>query len=1106
MNGYTQIAKEILGFSEILENYKKNISPVRVTMTAESQKVHLAFSLCDELGKNIIYVAPDSFSASFAADDFAFFLKEKPAVYTEREISFWGVEASSNLDEKTRMGVLKELVYKKGRKTVITTIEALSQKIPSRDSFIKNTILFRPGLVYQMQSIIDKLVKIGYVREEIAEAKGQFAVRGGIVDVFPYAEDTPYRIEFFDEEIETIRKYDLTSQRSYEKAEEITVSPVSEDFAPKDSLLSDYLDDCILFLDEPHRIVSAYEEYVKNLADSIVLAKEKGIKLSKAKKDVSYFAEGYEKTIASFGFTVGFSNLSISAKGLYPNAVVSVPAKPMPAYNGDFDLLCDDVKYYLIKGYRIIMPCGDIRCAERIKEKFANYDIKAEIKFPFDEKAELGEVTLVEGVLKYGFEYPEILTAFISDREISSRPKAEKKPIKTKNAIRNISEIKEGDFVVHRKCGIGIYKGINRLTIDGVKKDYLKIKYQGSDVLYVPVNQLDLISKYVGGSDNVKINKMGGSKWSETKSKVIKSLEVMAKDLVELYAKRSKEKGFAFLPDCDLQTDFERTFPYNETDDQLKAIKCVKEDMENTRPMDRLVCGDVGYGKTEVAMRAAFKAVMSSKQVAYLVPTTLLAQQQFDSFSQRMKDFPVNIKLMSRFRNKKQQAQTVEELKAGKCDIVIGTHRILQQDIKFKDLGLLIIDEEQRFGVRHKEKIKSLKSNVDVLTLSATPIPRTLNMAMNGLRDMSTLNDPPDNRKPVQTYVMEYKGEVIKTAICKEIARGGQVYYLHNNVESLYSAADKIKKLVPEARIAVGHGKMSETQLEDIMADIIKGEYDVLVCTTIIETGLDIPNMNTIIIEDADKFGLSQLYQLRGRVGRSSRLAYAYLTVKRNKVIDEVAEKRLKAIKEFTQFGAGIKIAMRDLEIRGAGALLGTKQHGHINSVGYELYCKLLDEAVEKIKNNRSLDEEDIVVSVDINTDAYIPETYIEDSVVRIDVYKAIASVANEKDAEDIRNEIRDRFGEIPKSIENLIKTVIMKNKAQALSVSDITQRGDMILFNLTKNSPMQKFVDYVSKRRVEFYFSNLKDKVLLVYKPKKFNKNTVLDEICDILDGISRE
>ncbi len=1105
MQGYIDILKSQKEFTEICECLKNSISPVRATSTAESQKMHLAFSLCAELKRPMVFVAADPLTAKFAAQDIKFFLPEDRVLeYPEREFIFYDIDARSNETAKKRINCLFSLCFERKSFCVVTTITALCQKIVSKDAFISYTLDIKNGDVYDIHSIAEKLVKLGYRREVQVEGAGQFAVRGGIIDVFPFESENAARIEFFDDEVDSIRYFDVSTQLSIEKVDRVCITPAGEDFAQREAVLWDYLKDAVYFLDEPHQCIQAYDNMKDDLSEQIKSALEKEYKLSKKARNISYYIEDYKTVIESISLagTVGLSNLSMSAKGLTPKSIVSMQTKSMPVYSGNFDLLCDDLIFYLLKDYRIILPCGSPGRAKIVAEELSKRDVLCEFKETLTDLPEGGKVTLVPGCIRHGFEYPDIKIAIISDKELASEaPVKQRKAIRPRGNIRNISDINEGDYIVHQIHGIGVYKGIHQLELDGVIKDYLKIQYKGRDILYVPVNQLNLVSKYIGGEGNVKVNKLGGNEWNLTKVKVRKSLEVLAKELVELYAKRQASKGFAFSRDSEFQKDFENTFAYVETDDQLKSIKEVKKDMEAEKPMDRLICGDVGYGKTEVAIRAAFKAVCDSKQVAYLVPTTLLAQQHYDNFVRRMKGFPVQVELLSRFRSKKQQQESIERLKKGTADIVIGTHRIIQDDVKFKDLGLLIIDEEQRFGVKHKEKIKQLKHNIDVLTLSATPIPRTLNMAMTGIRDMSVLSEPPEDRHPVQTYVTEFNPEVIKTAITREMARSGQVYYLHNYTDSIEATAAKLKKLVPEARIACAHGKMSEVQLENIMFAVLNGEYDILVCTTIIETGLDIPNMNTIIVENADRFGLSQLYQLRGRVGRSSRLAYAYLTVRRDKVLDQVAEKRLKAIKEFTEFGSGIKIAMRDLEIRGAGSVLGTHQHGHMNQVGYELYCKLLTDAVNQVKNNEEIREE-APVSIDINISAFIPESYIADSFTRIDIYKVISSIENEEDALSVTDELVDRFSDPPQSVVNLIDIVMIRNLAKELAISDIQQKGESVVMKLTPNSPMQKLADFVSNNRIEFYFSAQKDTTCIIYKPK----NKPQKDLAKNLKGILKE
>ncbi len=657
-----------------------------------------------------------------------------------------------------------------------------------------------------------------------------------------------------------------------------------------------------------------------------------------------------------------------------------------------------------------------------------------------------GETVIIRGELNKGFEYPEMGFVLVSDREIFETKKSRRKrKVENANRIKSYNDISAGDYVVHQTHGIGQYMGTQKMSVSGVTKDYLKIQYQGTDILYIPIDQLNLLYKYVGNADRkLKLNRLGGSDWSKTKQRVKQSTAELARKLVELYAERERVKGFAYSEDTIWQRDFEDTFDYRETDDQLRSIEEVKADMESTKPMDRLLCGDVGFGKTEVALRAAFKAVSDSKQAAYLCPTTILAMQHYETFLKRMENFPIKVEMLSRFRTAAEQKRILKQVKTGEIDIIIGTHRILSKDLEFKDLGLLIIDEEQRFGVAHKERLKELKQNVDVLTMTATPIPRTLHMAMTGVRDMSVLTEPPENRYPVQTYVLEDNPAVIADAIRNEISRGGQVFYLYNRVQGIHRKAEWIRSQFPDITVAVGHGKMKEDELEDIMYDMVNGKTDVLVCTTIIETGLDIPNANTIIIEDADKMGLAQLYQLRGRVGRSNRAAYAYLTYHKDKILSEVASKRLRAVKEFTEFGSGFKIAMRDLEIRGAGNILGPEQHGHMDAVGYDMYCKLLKESVQEAQGLKV--EEETEVSVDINIDAYLPEIYIKNHNQRIDIYKKIAAVETEDDKFEIEDELIDRFGDIPKAVQNIIDVAALKSPAKNAGIFEITQSGDSLL------------------------------------------------------------
>lgn len=1099
MNVFTELLKEQEQFKQILQSLKSGKSPIRITGTCETQKVHLAFSLCNVLSKNMLYVAPDDITAKFVFEDLKFFT-DNVLLFPSKEIILHQVDAKSDENAKKRLDVLSKMTVS-DRFFIVTTIEALALKVGDKKSFIKNSIKIKNGDILEVETITKQLNSLGYKREANVEANGQFAVRGGIVDVFPYNVTMPLRIEFWDNEVDVIKWFDSDTQLSVEKTDCVFIPPATDGFGENCVTLCDYLENYIAFYDEPHHIDEYYNSAVKELTDKILSAIEHDSFINKDKANVSFYLQDYNEILNSISPSpiVGLSNLSTAAKGLKPKEIFHLSAKSMPSYHGNLALMCEDLQHYVENLYRIIIPCSTDVKFNTLKQMLKQQGVK--VSTNIKTLPQRGSVTLINGKLRFGFEYPLVNCAFFSDNEFGADKKSSNLRFKRKTNVRNISDINIGDYVVHYIHGIGVYKGIHQLSVDNIVKDYIKIQYKGSDMLYVPVNQLDMVNKYIGAETGVKVNKLGSNEWSATKKKVRESLEVLAKDLIDLYAKRENMKGFKFSPDCDYQHEFEDTFLYLETEDQLSAIKDVKKDMESDKPMDRLLCGDVGYGKTEVAIRAAFKAVLDSKQVAYLVPTTLLAKQHFDTFSQRMKDFPIKVEMLSRFRSKKHQEKIIEELKDGSIDIVIGTHKLLQKGIGFKDLGLLIVDEEQRFGVSHKEKIKELKNNIDVLTLSATPIPRTLNMAMTGLRDMSVLNDPPSNRHPVQTYVMEYDENTVKNAIRREVARNGQVYYLYNRVEGIERLAAKLSSMLPELRVVYAHGKMSEKELENVMGAVLNNEYDVLVCTTIVETGLDIPNMNTMIIEDADKFGLSQLYQLRGRVGRSSRLAYAYLLVKRNKILDEVAEKRLKAIKEFTEFGSGIKIAMRDLEIRGAGSVLGKRQHGHMNQVGYELYCKLLDSAVRKLKENEEF-VEDISVTIDISVSGFVPSSYIEDQKTRVDVYKTIASIGSVDDSMKVIDELIDRFGDVPPSVLNLIDGALIRNVAKLLFITDVSQKGDVVYFKLTDKTPMDKVINCVSKNRVELYILG-KDTPVLAYKPQKTSQKSISKSVLKILTDI---
>ena len=1088
-NGYLKLLQEQEAYQSVCACLKKNISPIKITGTAESQKLHLAYSLCRDFEKSMVYITPDPLTARMALEDLKFFAGEENAyLFPKKEQIFYRIEAKSSENTAKRVSVLNRML-KSENYFIITTIEAFCQKIISKTAFENRRLYLKIGKIYTIADLENKLVRMGYKHEYTVEAPGQFAVRGGILDIFPQNTLNPYRVEFFDEEIDTIRLFDVGSQLSIESCKELQISPANEEFTEPTSTFADFCENCFFFLEEPHHLHAAYEKAVSDLSDNLKAAKENALFKEKEQLCVSTYLEAYTTALKKTykQGAIALSNLSLAAKEFYPKEILSYTTKSSASYNGNLALLLEDIAYYASQKYRIVLPCGSESKAKHLQSELQSNNLPSLWTEDLKELPKRGMVTLVKGTLQRGFEYPITASVFLADKIFAGESQKKTALRKKASSIRNISDIKEGDYVVHQSHGIGVYSGIERITVEGITKDYLKVKYQGTDVLYVPVNQLNLINKYIGSTEHIKVNKLGGQEWNRTKNKAKAAVATIAKELVQLYAARDNVQGFTFSADTPWQKEFEDTFLYEETSDQLTAIADVKKDMESAKPMDRLICGDVGYGKTEIALRSAFKAMMDGKQVAYLVPTTLLAKQHYENFVQRMQNYPLKIEMLSRFRTKKQQEETVRHLKNGTCDMVIGTHRLLQEDIGFKDLGLLVIDEEQRFGVAHKEKIKTLKNNVDVLTLTATPIPRTLKMAMSGLRDMSILNEPPQNRHPIQTYVVEFSPDVIINAIRREIKRNGQVYYLYNRVESIDSFAAKIKKLVPEARIAIAHGRMSQIQMENIMLKVIAGDIDVLICTTIIETGLDIPNVNTIIVEDADRFGLAQLHQIRGRVGRSSRLAYAYFTIKKDKVLDAVAEKRLKAIKEYTEFGSGFRLAMKDLEIRGAGSLLGNKQHGHIEQIGYELYCRLLETAVRQLKNHEEIMEE-LPITIDLRQDSYIPESYIQDADTRIDVYKTISQIETEKDAQTIIAELIDRFGEPPKVMESLIDAVLIRNIAKSLGVTDVTQTKTELVLTLSAASPIEQIVHYVSDNKNDFVLRASKT-TCLIYK---FNKTTI--------------
>ncbi|MEG1447107.1 MAG: transcription-repair coupling factor [Ruthenibacterium sp.] len=1057
-------------------------------------RAHLLAALCEDTGRAALILCAGEAEATRFAEDITI-LGQKGEVFPPRDFVLRPVEGQNHEYEYRRLAVFGNLAG--GRtKAVCVPIEAALQYTVPKAEFIANTLTLKWGMHIKLETLVQKLFDAGYHRRFQVDGPGQFSVRGNLVDIFAPDMENPHRVEFWGDEIDTINTFDLVSQRRESAAKKIYLSPAREvlfgDVAetaaqlrsalgkakpahraalaeameadlnaldagtmpvtmdkyialryPKFATIFEHLDHPIVFLNEPSALREAekalafrFGEEVKALLESGVLAPE----ITSFYADLPYLWQQTEQntSIVSENFARTIPDLKLAD-------TISVTAHSLPPWSGEVSTLCDDLTSFMEQKYAVAVLAGTQRAATALARDLtaAGYAAIAYHKPPATIAA--GTIAVVEGHLNAGVDYPFAQFAMISSRRHNAvaPPKVKAKS----KGLSSLTDITPGDYVVHQNHGIGVYAGIKRLDLQGVVKDYIKIQYDKADTLYVPVTQLDLISRYTapGDGEHVKLSKLGGDAWVKTKSRVRKATQEMAQELIELYAKREQAKGFPFPEDSEWQRDFETRFEYDETADQLTSTAEIKKDMERARPMDRLLCGDVGVGKTEVALRAAFKCIMGGKQCAVLVPTTILAWQHYNTMLSRMEAFPIKIGLLSRFRTPTQQKATVKGLANGTVDLVVGTHRLLQKDIHFHDLGLVIIDEEQRFGVKHKESLKQTFLGVDMLTLSATPIPRTLNMAMSGLRDMSTIEQPPFERKPIETYVLEHDDIVIAEALKKELARGGQAYYLHNRIDTIDRCAAKLGAALPDARIGTAHGRMDEEALSRVWQQLMDGEIDILVCTTLIETGVDVRNCNTLVIEDADRMGLAQLYQLRGRVGRSGRKAYAYFTFKRDKVLTDIAAKRLSAIREFTSFGSGFRIAMRDLQIRGAGNLLGQSQHGHMEAVGYEMYVKLLNQAVSLAKGEMpAADKSDCLI--DITVDAYIPEDYIEDAAGRIEAYKRIAAIESKADASDVLDELIDRYGDVPKSVTGLIDISLIRVVAASLGIYEINQRNDTVI------------------------------------------------------------
>lgn len=1150
-------------FNDLEDSIKGKKYPIGIYGISESGRGYIIDGIFEHIDKSIVVVTQNDIEAKNIYEDLILYTNEV-YYFPAKEVVFYNIDAISGDLRWARLKVINEILNN-NKKIIVTSVDAFASRYAPHKLFTEYNIKLKENDDVDFKEISRKLIQSGYERVEMVEGKGQFSLRGGILDVFPTCSSYPYRIELFGDEIESIRTFNIESQRSIEKVKSVNIFPAKEIiltdealeygmeklksefeeiedkdkdkdrieklrkilnknlesleetcsfetidsylnyFSKKTESLFDYFNDYCFIMDNVQRcegkLNSTYIEFEENFTafsqrgdifpgqGELLFDKEEVLELFSEQKII--FLEA----------------LSQNNKWLKPITKIDISQSTLTNYQGQLDLLIDDISRKKNEQYKTLILSGTRARGERLVDTLRDRGIESSYKDSVDE-IKFGEVVITFGNQLKGFEYPNYKICVISDKEVFGEAK---RKLNTKNKskqkgiakIKSFAELKPGDYVVHANHGIGVYKGIKQIDVSGHKRDYLDIVYDKGDKLYVPVEQLDLIQKYVGSEGKFpKINKLGGTEWQKAKAKARKSINEIAEDLVKLYATRATVKGYKFSKDTQWQKQFEDEFPYEETPDQLTSLEEIKSDMESDKPMDRLLCGDVGYGKTEVAVRAAFKCVMDGKQVAFLVPTTILAEQHYKNMKNRFSDFPIKVDMVSRFRTTKQQKETLQRLKEGNVDILIGTHRIVSKDIQFKDLGLLIIDEEQRFGVKQKEKIKNLKKNVDVLTLSATPIPRTLHMSLTGVRDISVIETPPEERYPVQTYVVEQNDQLIRDAILREIGRDGQVYFVYNRVEDIDRMAKYIQDLVPEAKMGIAHGQMAERELEKEMMDFMSGEHNVLVCTTIIETGMDIQNVNTIIIYDSDKMGLSQLYQLRGRVGRSNRIAYAYLLYTKDKVLTEVAEKRLKALRDFTELGSGFKIAMRDLEIRGAGNMMGSSQHGHMATIGYDLYCRMLEDTVKLIKGEIS--KEPIETTVDIKVDAFISEHYIEDEIQKIEVYKKIAAIENIDDYKDIEEELKDRYSKIPESVRNLMDIAYIKNKAKTVFIEEIKEIPKEIVFKFAQGESdysniyvnlIKKYKDIiVLKFGLEPYFA---------FKIKGIKKENKLEFLKEVVDDI---
>ena len=1153
-----------LGIYEDLNNSLKKAGVTEVEGCVDSEKINFAASLREDAKYKVIVTTDDTRAREILSDLRVY--DSNAVYYPARDLIFYQSDLNGNQLIKDRMSAIRAMLEEKSV-TVVTTFDAFMEKIPGLELIRDHVMEIDDESEFEVDELAHELVSLGYTRTSQVESEGQFAVRGGIVDIWPLTEENPIRMELWGDEVTSIRSFDAGSQRSIEDVPWFRVYPATELILASDereaglkaiqkefearykalrkemkteeafrlkstigefcdelmdgtgsvssagyvnyffSSLNSFLDffkpeETVLFLDEPVHLIEKADAVMAEFTESMTARLEKGYTLSGAADLLYDKKEIFAKIISRP--TLAMATILQKQDQYKTETRYSVSTRPVNSYNGSFEALVEDLKKYRKNHYRIVILSASVTRARRLADNLNENDIPA--FFSDDKNRELkpAEVMTAYGSVRQGFEYPDIRFCVMSETDIFGgiRKKKRKHHKYEGERIASFTDLSVGDYVIHENYGVGQYQGIEHLDIDGVTRDYVKINYKDNSSVYVIASNLDALQKYASrdAEKKPKLNKLGTQEWAKTKARVHKSVEGVAKRLVALYAARQNGKGFACGPDTVWQREFEEMFPFEETEDQEMAIEAVKHDMESTRIMDRLICGDVGFGKTEVAIRAAFKAVQESKQVAILVPTTILAEQHYNTFRQRLKNYPVRIDLLCRFRTAAEQRKTIADLKKGQVDIVVGTHRLLSKDVEFSDLGLLVIDEEQRFGVTHKEKIKELRQNVDVLALTATPIPRTLHMSLVGIRDMSVLEEAPQDRMPIQTFIMEYSDEMVREAVSRELARGGQVYYVYNRVNDISQIAADLQTMLPNATVAYAHGQMKERELEDIMSDFINGAIDVLVSTTIIETGLDISNANTMIIHDADRMGLSQLYQLRGRVGRSNRTAYAFLMYKRNKLLKETAEKRLAAIREFTELGSGFRIAMKDLEIRGSGNVLGAEQSGHMEEVGYDLYCKMLDMAVKEEKGEKVLPE--FTTTVDMDEDAFIPNSYVKNENQKLDLYKRIAVIDNRDEAEDMVQELKDRFGAPPHSVLNLIEIALIRQKAHKVFIENLSAKENSIMFHVFAKAELNpvKIPELLDKYDGGLTFKAV-GKPVFVYKYGKTEKRDYIKTANDVLD-----